>query len=157
MKNKMTYRWLLIISGALTLGICAVMNLYLIPAGRNTSNPLPLLTSKEFQNLMEFCGENFDLVLLDAAPIGLVIDAAEVARCCDGAVLITRYRKTRTREMNMARQQIEQANCPVVGCIINAVTMDTLSARKNYSNSYYSHYNSSYNESVKSRKKKTAD
>jgi len=134
-----------------------IPNLYLIPAGRNTSNPLPLLTSKEFQNLMEYCGENFDLVLLDAAPIGLVIDAAEVARCCDGAVFITRYRKTRTREMNMAKQQIEQANCPVVGCIINAVTMDTLSARKNYSNSYYSHYNSSYNESVKGKKKKDAD
>jgi len=131
-----------------------IPNFFLIPVGRNTSNPLPLLTSPEFKDLLKFCGEQFDLVLLDAAPIGLVIDAAEVARRCDGAVLITRYRKTRTREMVMAKQQIEQANCPVIGCIINAVEMDTLSARKNYSSSYYSHYNSSYYGSTKEKKKK---
>ena len=39
-KNKMTYRWLLIISGALTLGICAVMNLYLIPAIESSTEGL---------------------------------------------------------------------------------------------------------------------
>lgn len=131
-----------------------IPNLYLIPAGRNTNNALPLLTSQVFQKLVEYCGENFDLAVLDAAPIGMVIDAAEVARCCDGAVLIARYRRTRAREMNMAKQQIEQTNCPVVGCIINGVTMDSLSARKNYSYSYYSHYNTSYADSGKTEKKK---
>lgn len=121
-----------------------IPNAYLIPVGRNTSNPLPLLNSPDFQRLLEYCTENFDLVLIDAAPIGLVIDAAEIARYCDGAVFVARYRKTRARELTMAKQQMEQANCPIIGCIINAVAMDTLSAKKNYSSSYYSHYNSDY-------------
>ena len=124
-----------------------IPNAYLIPVGRNTSNPLPLLNSPDFQKLLEYCQEHFDLVLIDAAPIGLVIDAAEIARWCDGAVFITHYRRTRARELTMAKQQMEQANCPVIGCIINAVTMDSLSAKKNYSSSYYSHYNSSYYDS----------
>ena len=124
-----------------------IPNAYLIPVGRNTSNPLPLLNSPDFQKLLEYCQEHFDLVLIDAAPIGLVIDAAEIARWCDGAVFITYYHKTRARELTMAKQQMEQANCPVIGCIINAVTMDSLSAKKNYSSSYYSHYNSSYYDS----------
>ena len=121
-----------------------IPNAYLIPVGRNTSNPLPLLNSPEFQRLLEYCQEHFDLVLIDAAPIGLVVDAAEVARYCDGAVFITHYRRTRARELSLAKSQMEMANCPVIGCIINAVTMDSLSAKKNYSSSYYSHYNSSY-------------
>ena len=124
-----------------------IPNAYLIPVGRNTSNPLPLLNSPDFQKLLEYCQEHYDLVLIDAAPIGLVIDAAEIARWCDGAVFITHYRRTRARELSMAKQQMEQANCPVIGCIINAVTMDSLSAKKNYSSSYYSHYNSSYYDS----------
>lgn len=121
-----------------------IPNAYLIPVGRNTSNPLPLLNSAEFIQLLDYCAENFDLVLVDAAPVGLVIDAAEIAKYCDGTVFVTRYRKTHARELAIARQQIEQANCPIIGCIINAVEMDTLSAKKNYSYSYYSHYNTSY-------------
>ena len=118
-----------------------VPNLYLIPVGRNTANPLPLLTSPDFEKLLEYCAQEFDLVVLDVAPIGLVIDAAEVAKFCDGTVFVIRYHKTRLRELTVAKQQIEQANCPVIGCIINAVTLDSLSAKKNYRSSYYSHYN----------------
>ncbi len=118
-----------------------IPNAYLIPVGRNTANPVPLLNSPDFVKLLEYCAQEFDLVLLDVAPIGLVIDAAEVAKFCDGTVFITRYRKTRARELAMAKQQIEQANCQVIGCIINAVALDSLSAKKNYRSSYYSHYN----------------
>ena len=53
-----------------------IPNFCLIPVGRNTSNPLPLLNSPDFQKLLATCQEQFDLVLIDAAPIGLVIDAA---------------------------------------------------------------------------------
>lgn len=123
-----------------------IPNAYLVPVGRNTSNPLPLLNSPEFQNLLAYCEQQFDLVLVDAAPIGLVIDAAEIAKYCDGTVFVTRYRKTHARELALAKQQIEQANCAIVGCVINGVTMDSLSAKKNYSYSYYSHYNTSYYE-----------
>lgn len=121
-----------------------IPNAYLIPVGRNTANPIPLLNSPDFLTLLDYCAQNFDLVLLDVAPIGLVIDAAEVAKFCDGTVLIARYRKTRARELALAKQQIEQANCQVIGCVINAVTLDSLSAKKNYRSSYYSHYNSVY-------------
>ena len=132
-----------------------IPNAYLIPVGRNTSNPLPLLNSPEFQNMLDYCVANFDLVLVDAAPVGLVIDAAEIAKYCDGVVFVTRYRKTHARELALAKQQIEQANCPIIGCIINAVEMDSLSAKKNYSYSYYSHYNTSY-YGTKDTKKTTA-
>ena len=117
-----------------------IPNAYLIPVGRTTSNPLPLLSSPDFQKLLEECAQKFDLVMIDAAPIGLVIDAAEIARFCDGAVFIARYRKTRARELALAKQQMEQANCPVVGCIINGVAMDSFSAKKNYKKTYESGY-----------------
>ncbi len=121
-----------------------IPNACLIPAGCSTQNPIPLLNSPDFLKLLDYCGENIDLVLIDAAPIGLVIDAAEIARYCDGAVLIAGYRKTRARELTQAKQQIEQANSKVIGCIINGVTLDSLSAKKNLSGSFYSRKNASY-------------
>ena len=39
-----------------------------------------------------------------------------------------------------AKRQMEQSGCPIIGCIINKVTFDTLSAKKYYNKAYYSHY-----------------
>ena len=70
--------------------------------------------------------------------------AAEIAKACDGTVLVIEYNKTRRREIIDAQRQIAQSGCPVLGCIINKVTFDSLSAKKYYNKSYYSHYNNEY-------------
>ena len=35
---------------------------------------------------------------------------------------------------------MEQSGCPILGCVINKVTFDTLSAKKYYNKGYYNHY-----------------
>ena len=58
-------------------------NLYqicMIPVGRDVSNPVPLLDTPNFAEMLNTLAENFDLVLVDAPPVGLVIDAAEIAQ-----------------------------------------------------------------------------
>ena len=35
---------------------------------------------------------------------------------------------------------MEQSGCPILGCILNKVTFDTLSAKKYYNRTYYDHY-----------------
>ena len=59
-----------------------------------------------------------------------MVDAAEIAKRCDGAVLVVNYNATRRRELVEAKRQMEQSGCPIIGCIINKVTFDTLSAKK---------------------------
>ena len=86
----------------------------------------------------------FDYVIVDAPPVGLVVDAAEMARFCDCAIFVVTYNKTRRRDLIEANQQIQRTGCPVIGCIINQVSFETLTAKKYYNKSYYSHYNSGY-------------
>lgn len=122
-------------------------NLYqicMIPVGRDVSNPVPLLDTPNFAEMLNTLAENFDLVLVDAPPVGLVIDAAEIAQNCDGAVFVVEYGKTRRKEIADSKEQIEQAGCPVLGCIINKMTFDSISAKKYYNKSYYSHYGNAY-------------
>ena len=112
---------------------------YLIPAGKDIANPMPLLDSPEFTQLMEALKQSFDVVLLDAPPIGMVVDAAVMARSSDGVVLVLHHGQRRKAEVLDAVKQIHQSGCPVVGCIINRVSLKTRSERSYYKNHYYSY------------------
>ena len=105
--------------------------------GRDVMNPLPLLDSKYFAQMLDELARRFDMVLVDTPPIGVVIDAAVVAKSCDGAVLVIEYAKRRKAEIADAVQKIEQSGSPVIGCIINRVSVKTLSERNYYKNHYY--------------------
>ena len=118
--------------------------LCVIPAGRDVANPIPLLTSAYFGDMLDQLAGQFDTVLVDAPPLGVVVDAAEIARYCDGTVLICKYNTTRRRELRDAKQQMEQSGAEILGVILNMVTFDSLSAKKYYNGSYYSHYNKGY-------------
>ena len=60
----------------------------MIFAGPSVPNPTEILDKKYFEDLITFARKNFDYVLIDCAPIGAAIDAAVVAKYCDGAVLV---------------------------------------------------------------------
>mgnify|MGYP002868664126 CR=1 FL=1 len=118
---------------------------YIIPIGDTVANPLPLLDSPDFGKMMDELGGKFDYVIVDAPPIGVVIDAAVVAKSCDGAVFVIEYGKRSKREVADAVQQLEQSGCPVLGTVINMVTVKSL-AEKSYYKKYYSgNYGKYYN------------
>ncbi len=121
-----------------------IENFYLLPAGRDIANPMPLLDSPAFAELLNELADRFDMVVVDAPPVGLVIDAAEIARHCDGIVLAVKYRETHRRELSDAKHQLEQTGTPILGCVLNDVSFESISAKKYYNRSYYSHYGRYY-------------
>ena len=126
-------------------------NIYIIPAGRILKNPVHLLDSDDFRDLLDILAREFDIVLVDAPPVGLVIDAAEIAKACDGTIIVARYNKTRRRELIEIKKQIMQTACPILGCIVNMVTYEGLAEKKYYNRTYYTHYNKSLDKSDKKR------
>ena len=110
-----------------------IPNFYLIPIGTDVQAPLSLIATPDFDALIRAVGETFDLVIIDAPPIGLVIDAAEIAKSCDGSVLVLEYNKTHRRALQEAKAQMEMTGTPILGCILNKVAMDRLSTKKYYS------------------------
>ena len=122
-------------------------NLYgscIIPAGRDVSNPMSLIDSDYFTNMLDELAANFDVVLVDAPPVGMVIDAAEIAASCDGSVFVVEYSKTHMRDLRQCMWQMEQSGKPILGCIMNRVKFDTISSKKYYNKGYYHHYASGY-------------
>ena len=116
----------------------------MVPIGHTVSNALPLLNARKFSFLLEKLTAHFDFVLVDAPPIGVVIDAAEIAKSCDGTLLAISYNRISQRELVDAKQQLEKTGCKILGAVLNKVEMDSYVNRKYYQKSYYSPYNTVY-------------
>ena len=120
-----------------------IPNLHLIPVGETVKTPLPLLTSEEFEQLMETVGSGYDLVLVDTPPVGIVIDAAEIAKHCDGSLLVLEYNKQTKGALKQMQKTMEQTKTPVIGCVINNVSLKKLAQKRyyyQYGGGYYSYY-----------------
>ena len=60
-------------------------NLDLLLAGPTPPNPAELLARDAFQQVIEVLREEYDYIIFDTAPVGLVTDTLQIARCADAA------------------------------------------------------------------------
>ncbi len=114
---------------------------YMVPVGREVSNSLSLLSTPRLTMLLNQLAKMFDVVLVDAPPVGVIIDAAEIAKSCDGTLLAVSYNKVSRRELAEVKRQIERTGCRMLGAVLNGVRFDSYSSKRYYSKSYYTHYN----------------
>lgn len=126
---------------------------YMIPAGHEAPNPLQLLDTEIMKQLIEWLSTQFDVVLLDTPPVGVLVDAVALAKFCDGALLVVGYRKGKQQEIGEAVQHIRQTGCKILGAVLNDVKFRNLSNKYYYYSSerYSGHYSKRY-----SRRKKKA-
>ena len=105
----------------LSHGLCEtnVENLFVIQSGSISPNPTGLLQSPKFETMIETLRKYFDYIIVDTAPIGIVIDAAIVAQKCDASILITEAGTTKRRDVDIAKQQLEQTGTPFLGVVLN--------------------------------------
>ncbi len=127
---------------------------YMIPMGRAVSNPLPLLNSYRFEQLLDDLAQQVDYVIVDAPPVGMVIDAAQIAKSCDGALVVVSYNMVHRQELIDVREQLFQADCPILGTVLNKVEYGNYLNKKYYYKSDYSSY--SQGESGQQKGKKSS-
>ena len=115
---------------------------YMVPVGREVSNSLALLNTPRLREMFDELSERFELVLVDAPPVGVIIDAAEIAKFCDGTIFAVKYNATGRRELQEAKRQIMNTGCEILGAVLNDVDLEAISSKKYYNKAYYAYYNS---------------
>ena len=117
-------------------------NAYIIPAGRKVLNSLQLLTSLRYKEMMDMLREHFDVVLVDSPPAGIIVDAIEVAKYCDGALLVIACNTGRRQEIDEVAQNIRKTGCKMLGAVLNNVNFNSFQNRRYYyrSGKYSSYY-----------------
>mgnify|MGYP001623962818 FL=1 len=118
-------------------------NLDIIFAGPMAPNPSELLEQASFEALMEFERSFYDYVIVDTPPIGNLIDAAVVAKQCDGAILVIESGAVSRRVAEKAKEQLEKSGCRGLGAVLNKVDMRRDRYYSRYSSKYSNYYNSS--------------
>lgn len=116
------------------VGRTNIPNASLVLAGKTVSNSLPLLNSERMKVLLETLSRNYDVVLVDAPPVGEIIDAARIGSLCDGTLFIVQSGGVSHKEMLAAMQQLERTGCPILGTVLNKYD------EHRYGSKYYSKY-----------------
>ncbi len=118
-------------------------NLDIIFAGPYPPNPTELVGSDAFKELIQEKREEYDYVLIDAAPLGLVIDAAVMASICDGAVMVINMGHVKYRVAQQVKSQLEKSGCKILGVVLNQV--DRKRSSNSVTDAYYKQkYDSGY-------------
>lgn len=119
-------------------------NLYMVFAGPVPPNPSELLNNKRFIHMIEKAREEFDMIIIDTPPLGSVIDAAVVSKCCDGVVLVISSGTINYRFARKIKEQLEVTGCRILGCVLNKVDLSGKGYYGKYYGSYYGKYYGQY-------------
>ncbi len=98
-------------------------NLYAISSGPLPPNPGELLLHARLDELLAQLRRQFDCILLDTPPVGIVADALLLGRLADSALYIVRHNQTQKNSLS-ALQEIQRDNkLPQVAAVFNGVKM----------------------------------
>lgn len=97
-----------------------VPGLHVITAGQIPPNPSQLLGSDRMVTFLEAAVEEYDLVIIDTAPLLAVTDAAVLARRTDGAIVVARSRKVRRPVLAEALASLDSAGALCLGLVVNS-------------------------------------
>ncbi len=101
--------------------ICSTQlpNLNIIMCGFYPPNPVELLSSERFEQLMSEMKNEYDYVIIDTPPLGAVIDAAIISKISDGTVIVVGTDMVSARLAQSVRDQLLKADCKIIGAILN--------------------------------------
>lgn len=122
-------------------------NLDMIIAGPVPPNPLDLLSSELFAQLIARQRVEYDYLIIDTSPLGIVIDSINVAKICDGTILLLQANAISYKFAKKVVAQLDKANCKIIGTILNKVGEKQRNYYgKKYGKTYGKYYGNYYND-----------
>ena len=98
-----------------------IPNLKILRAGPTPPNPADLMHSEAFGRVLQELRAEFDRVVIDSPPIGLVTDGVILATRVDATVLVVRALSTRRDAAKRAMRSLRDVGATCAGFVLNAV------------------------------------
>ena len=94
-----------------------------LPTGVLPPNPAELMMSGTLANLLEALSENYDLVVIDTAPVLVAADTLSVAAHAGALLLVARAGVTQIGELHESARRLAHAGRNATGAILNAIDL----------------------------------
>jgi tyrosine-protein kinase Etk/Wzc len=108
-----------------------IENLYLGFSGKIPPNPAELLSSSRMNLLFDYARENFDVLVVDSPPVGMVSDALLLLKYSNTILYIVRQGKTPMKYLQHSLRGLKDKDVKNINLVINDVP-----ARVGYYNAY---------------------
>jgi polysaccharide biosynthesis transport protein len=90
-----------------------------IPGQVARGDAASLLASSRFKELLDVASQQFDVILIDSAPVLAVPDNLLLASIIDRVILVAKATGTSTRDLRKAQTVIERAGGRILGVVLN--------------------------------------
>lgn len=111
-----------------TIHHSVIENLDFIAAGPSPFNPTELIQNERFEGFISIAQQEYDFVLVDTAPVGLVSDNVPLLKKSDLVIYIIRWLYSHKESYLLVNQIAEEYKIKNVGVIINDFYKDDLYA-----------------------------
>ncbi len=105
------------------------------PAGTIPPNPQELISGPHMPELKKYLDKNYDIVVIDTPPFGIVADAQILGQWADVTLVITRYQQTITEQIGDINEWKDQSFFRNMALIFNGVK-----TKGYYGNKYGKYY-----------------
>ena len=118
----------------------------MLPAGVIPPNPLELLSSQRFYDLLDSLAQAYDRVVIDTAPTQAVSDALMVSTKASAVVYVVKADSTPAPLAQVGVKRLRQVDAHLVGAVLNQVDAKKSSryygkyGRYGYHYDYYHQY-----------------
>lgn len=96
-------------------------NLFMVSSGPIPPNPAELLLSERTQSLMEELKQQFDYIIIDAPPIGIVTDAQLMASYADVCIYVVRQNYTLKKQLTIVEELEKSQKMKGLSIVINDI------------------------------------
>ena len=100
-------------------------NLFILPGGTVPPNPTELLARGGLEKAIETLKANFDYVILDTAPVGMVTDTLLIGRVADLSVYVCRADYTHKAEFTLINELAENNKLPNLCIAVNGLDLNS--------------------------------
>lgn len=115
----------------------AVDNLELITAGATVPNPIALLNSQKMKQMIAEWQENYDYIIIDTPPIGVIADANSLAQEVDSMLFVCAIERASRKVVSNSVEILHQSQCHIAGVVANMVNPELDYYAYSYHDSYY--------------------
>mgnify|MGYP000131121101 CR=1 FL=1 len=99
-------------------------NLSVLPAGRVPPNPLELLATHRFTEVMAELGKMYDVIILDSPPLQLVSDSLVLSNVATEVVFVVKADDTPYPLVRVGIKRLRRINAPLVGIVLNQLDVE---------------------------------
>ena len=98
--------------------------IHILPAGTVPPNPLELLSSKRFEDVITKLKEAFDIVLIDSAPLQLVSDAQVLSQFATSVIYVVKADSTPYQVAQNGLKKLRRVNASILGVVLNQLDLE---------------------------------